>query len=147
MSSENREIVIRHFELRRERRTPPASDFHPGVELWTPDTWPDGRHHVGLEAISGLFERYYETWTDVSLEWEQPFELANKVLIRFKHKVLGRSSEVEVEHRGTAVYGFRDGKIAWMGFFFDDQLAQLVAQSDSPNEVVVAHMGDDDAGG
>jgi ketosteroid isomerase-like protein len=145
VSAENVDTVVNHFALRRERRTPPASDFHPGVELWTPDTWPDGRHHVGVEAIASLFERYYETWTDISLEWEQPFEMGNKVLIRFKHKVLGRSSEVEVEHKGTAVYGFRDGKIAWMGFFFDDQLAQLVAQSDSPNEVVVAHMGDDDA--
>ena len=147
MSAENVQTVIRHFELRRERRTPPASDFHPGVELWTPDTWPDGRHHVGVEAIAGLFERYYDTFKDISLEWEEPIALANKVLIRFKHRVLGVSSEVEVEHKGTAVYGFRDEKIAWMGFFFDDQLAQLVAQSDSPNEVVVAHMGDDDAGG
>ncbi|MEA2348286.1 MAG: hypothetical protein QOG62_2073 [Thermoleophilaceae bacterium] len=134
--------VIRHFELRKERQLPPASDFHPGVELWTPDTWPDGRHHVGLAAIASLFERYYDTWDDISFEWDEPFELANKVLVRFKHRVKGRSSAVEVEHKGTAVYGFRDGKIAWMGFFFDDQFAQLVASSDSPNDVVAAAMED-----
>lgn len=142
MLSADAQTVIRHFELRRDRRQPPAADFHPGVELWTPDTWPDGRHHVGLMAIAALFERYYETWDDISLEWDEPFELANKVLVRFRHKVLGRVSAVEVEHKGTAVYGFRDGKIAWMGFFFDDHLAQLVARSDSPNEVVAAAFDD-----
>jgi len=136
--SPDAETVIRHFQLRRERKVPPASDFHPGVELWTPDTWPDGRHHVGLAAIASLFERYYETWDDLSFEWDEPFELGNKVLVRFKHRVLGRSSAVEVEHKGSAVYGFRDGKIAWMGFFFDDQLAQVVARSETPNEVVSA---------
>ena len=111
MLSPDAQTVIRHFELRRDRRLPPASDFHPGVELWTPDTWPDGRHHVGLMAISALFDRYYETWDDISLEWDEPFELGNKVLTRFRHKVLGRVSAVEVRaqgHRRLRLQGWED---------------------------------------
>jgi ketosteroid isomerase-like protein len=123
------DTVVRHFELRRDGEVPPVEDFHPGVELWTPDTWPDGRHHVGVQAIADLFDRYFETWEVDALEWEEPMEMGNKVIVRFSHRLRGKTSDVAVENRATGVYGFREGKIAWMGFFFDHREALLAAET------------------
>lgn len=118
MSQENVDVVLRRFEAQRDGGAPP-DDLHPDVVLVTDWRWPEAGEYQGIEAVNRFFEGYYDDWSRTSLDWDEPIPVGDRVLVRFRMGVTGRSSGMDVVNEASGVYTIRDGRIARIEYFLD----------------------------
>jgi ketosteroid isomerase-like protein len=118
VSRENVEVVLRRFEAQRDGR-PPPDDLHPDIVLVTDWRWPEAGEYQGIEEVNRFLRRYYDDWRRTSFDWDEPMVVADRVLVRFRMGVTGRSSGVDVVNEASGVYTIRDGRIARIEYFLD----------------------------
>jgi ketosteroid isomerase-like protein len=122
----NAELVIRRFEAQRDGRPLPG-DLDPDVVVAPDPRWPEAGEYRGIGEVTRFFAQYYEEFSGFSLDWDEPVEAGDRVVIRFRMGVTGRASGVEVVNEASAVHTFRDGRIARIEYFFDHDQALVAA--------------------
>jgi ketosteroid isomerase-like protein len=125
---DNLEIVRRRFEAwQRSEMLGVDESTHPDVELVTDPAWPEPGTYRGRDRVRRFYERYAESWGEVSALDFALIPAGDKVVARWRNPVTGRHSGIAIETQATTVFTLSDGQVVRIEYFFDHDEALRAA--------------------
>ena len=101
------------------------SFYWPDAEAFAPEGWPEAEDAKGWEAIRRQYERLKDSWSEDHYEIESLDAIdEDKVLSVGTWRIRGHGSGIEGEIKTWILTTLRDGKIARMQFFLDEEQAK-----------------------
>jgi ketosteroid isomerase-like protein len=102
--------------------------FWPDGEALAPEGWPEAEDSQGWEAIQRQFERLKDSWSEDNYELESVDAVGeDMVLSAGTWRIRGHGSGIEGEIKTWILSTFREGKIARMQFFLEEEQAKRAA--------------------
>ncbi len=113
----------------RERRSSPLVRellelCHPDLRFTQPQIQPEGaREFEGQEQLVQAWEDWFSLWKEHRSHPEEILQEGDHVLVLSRERLVARDGVV-VENRGAAILTFRDGRIARIDSFMDQDSAR-----------------------
>jgi len=124
MSQENVEVLRSGYEAwNRGDRDAAFESLEPEFELQLPEGGMNVGSFHGREAVTKLFEDYFEVFESFQMEPEEFFEAGDQIVVFVRTPARGKGSGVEVEFRPAHVWTMRAGKAARLEIFPERQRA------------------------
>ena len=102
--------------------------YWPDAEALAPEGWPEAEDSQGWEAIRRQFERLKDSWSEDDYEIESAEAVGeHKVLAAGTWRIRGHGSGIEGEIKTWILSTLREGKIARMQFFLEEEQAKRAA--------------------
>ena len=102
--------------------------YWPDAEAFAPEGWPEAEDAQGWEAIRRQYERLKDSWSEDNYEVESIDAVGeDKVLSAGTWRIRGHGSGIEGEIKTWILTSLREGKIARMQFFLDEEQAKQAA--------------------
>jgi ketosteroid isomerase-like protein len=99
--------------------------YWPDAEAFAPAGWPEAEDAQGWEAIRRQFERLKDSWSEDHYELESADAVGeDKVLAAGTWRIRGHGSGIEGEIKTWILSTLREGKIARIQFFLEEEQAK-----------------------
>jgi len=122
MSQENVEVVRRFYEAWASGNDPlPVDLMDPEIEYVNPEGAVEPGTRRGRSAFSSAVEKLFDGWETWQAEPEEFRVVGDQVAVVLRYRAIGRGSGVEVEGRESALWTFRDGKVARYAWFHEPE--------------------------
>ena len=120
MSQRNVEIVRSFYDAWACDELPgPVELMDPDIEYVNPAGAVEPGTRRGPAAFSRAVESTFEAWETWQAEPEELTAVGEQVAVVVRYRARGRGSGVEVEGRESALWTFRDGKVARYAWFHE----------------------------
>jgi ketosteroid isomerase-like protein len=97
---------------------------HPDLRFTQPNVQPEGaREFEGQEQFLEAWEDWFAIWKEHRSQPEEILQNADRVLVLSRDRFVARDGVV-LEHQGAAIITFRDGRIARIDSFMDQDSAR-----------------------
>jgi ketosteroid isomerase-like protein len=124
MSQENVEVLRRGYEALNHRDLDAAFEFaEPEFELQLPEGGMNVGSFRGREAVTKLFQDYFEVFDSWHMEPEEFFDAGDQIVVFVHTPARGKGSGVDVEFRPAHVWTMRAGKATRLEIFPERQKA------------------------
>ncbi len=124
MSGADVEVVQQFYEEFNRRGVAAVYDYyHPEIEWHDIAELPDARVHHGLEAGARALQRYVDLGGEIEVHVEEIRDLGGEVLVTWRYEGVGVGSGVPVDALFFHIWALRDGKLARLRQFLDNQAA------------------------
>ena len=124
----NADIVRRFYDAWSAGEVPgPAEHMHPDIEYANPEGAIERGTRRGIEGFTAAVQKTFDAWEYWRAEPEELRETGDQVVAVVRYRTRGRSSGVEVEGRESALWTFRDGKVAHYQWFHEAEDASRAA--------------------
>lgn len=118
MSQENLEVVRAAFDAFNRGDMDGFRDRHHPEAIWrVAEGWPEPGPFVGRDAVMRFVEQLRDTWEADALEPDDFIDAADRIVVRFNWRGVGRGPESNIEF--TGVFTVRNGKIITEEFFWN----------------------------
>ena len=123
MSSENVEIVGRALEHFTRTGQPYREIMDDGTEIFDHDI-PDARNpYRGRTGVDDWLSDFGAAWDRYEMHIERLIDVGDRVVSLFRIRAVGAGSGIAVERGDGMVWTFRDGKLARLDYFNDQNQA------------------------
>jgi uncharacterized protein len=118
MSQENVEIVRRIYASWAPGSSPTESNLlHPDIQWVNPSYALEPGTRTGIEAFGSITDELDDTVRDFRMDVERCIDSGDRVVVIATMRGRGRSSDVQIENRHSAVWTIRDGKAVRFQWF------------------------------
>ena len=118
MSQENVEIVQRFYDAWARAEFPgPTELMDADIEYVNPPGAVEPGTRRGQAAFSTAVEKLFDGWESWQAEPEEFRAAGDQVAVVLRYRARGRGSGVEINGRESALWTFRDGKVARYAWF------------------------------
>jgi len=134
--SEDTRIVTTALDAYNRRDIAAVLEFlHPEVELRTVRAVLEGSVYRGHDGFKQFLRDMEEDWREFSLELDDLSDVGGgRVLVLGRLRALGRASGVELDAPAAWVCSLRDGKVAGVDFYADEQAAREAIAASQQSE-------------
>ena len=118
MAGSNAEIVRRFYEEWSAGEVPgPAEHMHADIEYVNPEGAVEPGTRRGVVGFTDAVRKTFDAWEYWRAEPVELREVGDCVVAVVRYCTRGRGSGVEIEGRESALWTFRDGKVARYQWF------------------------------
>jgi ketosteroid isomerase-like protein len=130
MPDDNVKVVRALYDAWAQDEFPGPPEFlDPDIEYVNPAGAIEPGTRRGVDAFQHAVEKVLEVWTGWQIEPERFEAVGNFVAVVVQYRAVGRSSNLEVEGRESALWTLRDGRVVRYAWFHgpDDAIAAAYA--------------------
>jgi ketosteroid isomerase-like protein len=106
--------------------------FHPEIEFTRTGGGAEvlgyGTRSRGIEGLRRAMSAWTDEWEDVRVKAESLTEVGERVVVRVRHRAVGRGSGVAADHVDGWVFSIRDGRIVRWDAYWDPDEALRAAE-------------------
>lgn len=111
--------IVRSLYIKEEACKDLTLCYTKDVVFFEPASLPYGGTHRGIKALSVLFDKIDEFWSDIDMKIQSVEEIGTSVLVRGRFRAIAKQTGLQVDEEFVQIQKIRDNRWCEIHSFLD----------------------------